>query len=257
MSKGLPWFRFYTEALDDPKVQRLSDSLFKTWVNLLCVAGQHGGVLPSIDDLAFRLRVSVHDMQQRMDELILAGLVDILPDKSRTPHNWSDRQFASDTSKERTRAYRERLRKTKCDVTDTVTVTAQDPDPEQKEGYLASEYDAAREGKGFKQFEGLGLGSALLQPISAEAKRKAASGLAIADAAPLVPIFDAWPRSKSARDRDALFVASAPAIYRNASPEVRAACKPYSTEPEPITPSPKVRASPELVAALKGRLARA
>lgn len=107
-----PWFRFYAEALDDPKVQRLPPHLFKTWVNLLCLASQTDGKLPSIDDIAFKLRISANDAMSHVDELILAGLIDIDPDGIRKPHNWQARQFASDsvdpTAAERMRRYRQR-----------------------------------------------------------------------------------------------------------------------------------------------------
>ena len=59
------WFRYYDEALDDPKVQRLSGDLFKVWVNLLSLASKNDGKLPSADDISFRLRISVQDAQQR------------------------------------------------------------------------------------------------------------------------------------------------------------------------------------------------
>lgn len=118
------WFRFYNEALDDPKVQRLPSHLFRTWVNLLCLASQSNGNLPSIDDIAFRLRLSVQDAESHMSDLILAGLIDIT-ESGRIPHNWSKRQFASDTSAERTRKYRDRKRKMPCDVTCDGEVTVQ------------------------------------------------------------------------------------------------------------------------------------
>ena len=117
------WFRFYSEALNDHKVQSLSPELFKTWINLLCVANSNGGMLPGVDKLAFDLRVSKQDMQSRLDDLILAGLIDIRPDKTLEPHNWCERQFTSDSSVERTRKYRERLKKKPCDVTVTPDVT--------------------------------------------------------------------------------------------------------------------------------------
>lgn len=122
------WFRFYDEVLDDHKVQSLSPELFKAWVNLLCVASRNDGVLPSIDKLAFSLRVSAHEMQSRIDELVLAGLLDIRTDSKLEPHNWPNRQFTSDTSVERTRKYRERLKKKPCDVTVTAKVTPPESD---------------------------------------------------------------------------------------------------------------------------------
>lgn len=51
------WFRFYDEALDDPKVQRLPGEDFKAWVNMLALASKHGGQLPAIGDMAFALRM--------------------------------------------------------------------------------------------------------------------------------------------------------------------------------------------------------
>lgn len=117
----MAWFRFYHEALDDPKVQRLTPTLFKAWVNLLCLAARKGGRLPSVDDIAFSLRASVNDAQQYIDELILLGLLDISPKGDVTPHNWQGRQYKSDSSAERTRKYRKRLNKAVsdggCDVT--------------------------------------------------------------------------------------------------------------------------------------------
>jgi len=109
------WFRFYTEALDDPKVQRLSPPLFKCWVNLLCLAAPTNGELPGEDDIAFKLRLSTHDTQQVLDELTLCGLVDVVrtmkrdeTQMKRRMHNWAARQYKSDTSTERVRRYRKK-----------------------------------------------------------------------------------------------------------------------------------------------------
>lgn len=115
------WFRIYDEALDDHKVQSLSPDLFRTWFNLLCVASRENGVLPTVEKLAFSLRVSIHDMQSRLDELILLGLLDIREDRKIEPHNWPKRQWKSDDSKERVRKHREAKRHCNDDVTVTVT----------------------------------------------------------------------------------------------------------------------------------------
>lgn len=108
MKKPHVWFRAYAEALDDPKIQRLHPTLFKGWFNILCVACQNDGLLPSNDDIAFKLRISAQDAAQMMDELTLAGLIDIDPRGGRTPHNWNGRQYVSDSSAERVRRYREK-----------------------------------------------------------------------------------------------------------------------------------------------------
>lgn len=123
------WFRFYNEVLDDPKVQRLSPTLFRAWVNLLCLASASDGKLPSIDDIAFKLRVSVQDAQQHIDELILAGLLDPTTD-GLVPHNWRARQFVSDSSTERVRKHRRNKTETQCNVSETANETPPDTDSE-------------------------------------------------------------------------------------------------------------------------------
>ena len=35
---GLPWFRVYTEIVDDPKMGRLTGGEFRTWIYLLALA---------------------------------------------------------------------------------------------------------------------------------------------------------------------------------------------------------------------------
>ena len=47
------WFRVYNDVVDDPKVQRLSNTLFKVLINLWCLASANDGVLPPIDEIAF------------------------------------------------------------------------------------------------------------------------------------------------------------------------------------------------------------
>lgn len=130
---NMVWFRFYHEALNDPKVQRLPPHLFKSWVNLLCLASMHGGKLPSIDDIAFQLRVSAKDAEQQVSELILAGLIDIGATGATEPHNWKKRQFVSDNSTERVRKHRKQ-KEQRCDETErNVSCNASEapPDTEQ------------------------------------------------------------------------------------------------------------------------------
>ena len=116
------WFRYYTEALDDPKVQLLSDALFRTWVNLLCLAARHGGVLPAIEDMAFALRLSEKETARRFDLLHSAELIDVT-DGVISPHNWAARQFKTDVSNERVKQFRERHRNEPCNVTRSLHAT--------------------------------------------------------------------------------------------------------------------------------------
>lgn len=108
------WFRMYTDVLDDPKVQKLPPPLFKTWVNLLCLAGRNDGMLPGMDDIAFALRLDDDICAEHIQELVQRGLLDAGDGLS--PHNWDARQFKSDrdeTAAERKRAQRNREKSSK------------------------------------------------------------------------------------------------------------------------------------------------
>ena len=61
------WFRFYASAVDDPKIQTLPDPLFRTWINLLCLASKADGVIPSGKQLSFGLRLSDALTKKRLD----------------------------------------------------------------------------------------------------------------------------------------------------------------------------------------------
>lgn len=100
------WFRFYDEALDDPKVQNLPGDLFKLWVNILCIASKHGGVLPPIDGLAFALRTTPEGAAEAVDRLARGGLVAKVNADRWAPHNWNKRQYKSDTSTPRVKRFR-------------------------------------------------------------------------------------------------------------------------------------------------------
>lgn len=104
------WFRFYAEALNDPKVQKLSPDVFKAWVNLLCLTAALDGHLPATDaDIAFALRMDeVEKCTVLLDLLTRLGLLDRSTDGRRVPHNWSERQKPYDNSTDRTRKWRSR-----------------------------------------------------------------------------------------------------------------------------------------------------
>ena len=80
------WLRLYCGILDDPKVQRLAPEHFKGWVNILCLAKENDGLLPSTGDIAFRLRISEADAERLVEELAKRGLLDTDGDGLR-PHN--------------------------------------------------------------------------------------------------------------------------------------------------------------------------
>src|SRR6516164_5544563 len=85
----MKWFRFYTEAMHDPKVQRLSPELFKFWVNLLCLASEREdrGTLPSEDEISFILRVKKPQCRSNLAALITLCLLDVGAMEGQCPGN--------------------------------------------------------------------------------------------------------------------------------------------------------------------------
>lgn len=133
------WFRFYDDALNDPKAQALPDALFKAWINVLCIASKHDGALPALRDVAFLLRLSEAKAAEMLTKLSMAGMLDRV-DGGFTPHNWDARQYKSDSPNERVKRHREGKRNAACNVTSSVTVTP--PEAEQKQIQNQSRADA-------------------------------------------------------------------------------------------------------------------
>lgn len=119
------WFRFYDDALNDPKVQRLSGDDFKSWVNILCLASKHGGSVPPLADTAFVLRMPEPQVAKVIGRLAAQGLLDDVDGEYR-PHNWAARQYASDQSNQRVK----KLRNGGVTVNVTPPETEADSEPE-------------------------------------------------------------------------------------------------------------------------------
>jgi hypothetical protein len=104
----MKWFRFYSEVLEDEKVQTLSVDLRWSWVCILCLAneGEPRGTLPPLKRIAFRMRVPEKKAQTVIDALITERLLDQSEDGSLKPHNWDERQRKSDNVSERVNKHR-------------------------------------------------------------------------------------------------------------------------------------------------------
>jgi len=128
------WFRFYADWLHNRKVRRLPARVQLHYVDLLCVkcAGKWSR---NVRDLAWELGLKPSKFDRSWKLLCEAGLIvdgDI--------KGWDERQYDSDTSKERTRKWREKKRH--GDVTPAVTVTPSDTDTDKnknKKGIRMSE----------------------------------------------------------------------------------------------------------------------
>jgi hypothetical protein len=123
------WFRVYDDLIDDPKVQRLDPTLFKTLINLWCLASANEGVIPAIDEIAFKLRMKPEKAQRMLSELRATGLIDD-DERGARPHNWDSRQFISDGSTSRVKRFRERHRNVSPAVSGTTPETETETETE-------------------------------------------------------------------------------------------------------------------------------
>lgn len=143
------WFRFYDEAVNDPKVQRLPAPVFRFWVNTLCLASKNGGNLPSRGDMEFALRLSEAQLSELIVKLITAELLDT-DGETLSPHNWNGRQYKSDVSTERVKRFRERqetVSETPPEQRQSRAETEQKETPSLRSGVVAPAKAVARQRK--------------------------------------------------------------------------------------------------------------
>lgn len=134
------WFRLYDELLDDPKVQALPPEDFKAWINLLCLANRNEGRLPSVEAIAFALRIDNIAAGSLVDRFLIGGLIDKVKGGpigwGIAPHGWAQRQYKSDTSTERVKRFR--------NVTVAVSETPSDTDTDTETEKRGSAREALR-----------------------------------------------------------------------------------------------------------------
>jgi hypothetical protein len=112
------WFRFYDDAINDPKILKLPEATRWYWTALLCVASKNNGTLPALDDIAIQLRVTAAKATEIISSLVKATLLDKV-ETGFAPHNWNGRQYKSDVSTGRVKRFRERERNVSSTVSET------------------------------------------------------------------------------------------------------------------------------------------
>lgn len=127
----LQWFRMYSEAVDDEKLRLLAFEDRWHFVALLCCKAQ--GILDEDGELrnrkvAVKLGLSVRELEEVARRL---SEVDLIDAQTLQPLAWDHRQFKSDSSLERVRAFRERMKRG-CNVTVTAQETETETETEQK-----------------------------------------------------------------------------------------------------------------------------
>jgi hypothetical protein len=98
------WFRLYAEFSSDPKVQMMSEAMQRRLVMLFCMRCSDVTVTLSDEEIAFQLRISSEELAETKALFVAKGFIN----NSWEIVHWEERQFASDSSTARTKAYRDR-----------------------------------------------------------------------------------------------------------------------------------------------------
>lgn len=103
------WIKLYHEILDDPKMGKMSDRLWRRTIELFLLAGRHdqNGELPGIEDICWALRIEQQECNETLHVLQRNGIATCNDVGTWTITHFADRQSAS-TSTERSREFRRR-----------------------------------------------------------------------------------------------------------------------------------------------------
>jgi len=101
------WIKLYLEILNDPKMSRLSDRLFRRTIELFLIAGStdRSGVLPPVADIAWQLRQPLQKITADLQSLQDVGILTFKEGLWNVTH-FEIRQSPTD-GKERTRRFRD------------------------------------------------------------------------------------------------------------------------------------------------------
>ena len=119
------WIKLYHEILDDPKMGRMSDRLWRRVIEMFLLAGDYDkdGELPPVEDVAWRLRTDNETLQQDIEALQRIGILSV-NGSIHIVTNFSERQSAM-SGAERISRFRDSRRKEEYygneDATDSVT----------------------------------------------------------------------------------------------------------------------------------------
>lgn len=135
---NLPWFRMYTEAVDDAKLGLLAFEDRWHFFALLCCKGQ--GLIDGSPlmrrKLAVKLGIDIRTLEEVARRLAEVGLINA---DTMEPIAWDKRQMPSDSSAARVAAFRNK-KKQECNVTVTDKREKEDID-------LDSDLDLEKEGE--------------------------------------------------------------------------------------------------------------
>jgi hypothetical protein len=126
------WIKLYHEILDDPKMGRLSDNLWRRFFECCLLAGEAGyddddplnGRLPSPSDMSWRLRVDEERLLSELEALAKKGLLEYRADSILDGY-WFVVQFNQRQRSMSKAEYMRRLRKDRAGVNTALPVSYQ------------------------------------------------------------------------------------------------------------------------------------
>jgi hypothetical protein len=121
---ALPWFRLYSDFIDNPKVQMLPEHMRYRYVALLCCRCKHETLTDQV--VAFHLRLSLPDTLETKALFVEQGIIDT----SWHIFKWDKRQFVSDSSTARVHKFRDNVTAMKRFTKRSNGVTRNGPDTE-------------------------------------------------------------------------------------------------------------------------------
>jgi len=122
------WAKLWIEILDDSKVGRLSDNLWRRFVECILLAKEidDDGRIPSISDIAWRLRLDEESLRAEFEQLARVGLLDYISSDPLDRHwivtNYTKRQ-GPQTVAERVSRHRKAQKKRIYNGLDNANVT--------------------------------------------------------------------------------------------------------------------------------------
>ena len=142
MARTLPWFRLYSEAVDDPKLKLLAFEDRWHFIAILCCKCQ--GIIGRESEDMTRRMVAVKlglDLRELDEVARRLGEVGLIDQETFEPLAWDERQYKSDNSTERVREYRKRKQKQQrnnaersCNVSETPQETEQNRTEQKPQG---------------------------------------------------------------------------------------------------------------------------
>lgn len=142
------WIKLYIEILDDPKMGRMPDWLFRRAIELFLLAGRNGndGVLPPVEDMAWILRLDETKLSEALHGLAEVGVVHEAEPGVWVVTHFAERQDA-DTPAERVANHRKGVTKRYKNQNDVVTKRyVEEEIEEDKEKEEEKEVEAERSG---------------------------------------------------------------------------------------------------------------